>query len=209
MRWGPDWYAWQSGSPARREFGGQPSGNEELNAFARAAVRAQPLDYLEAVGTDSLRYFRPSFGDPPIFSGDGRGALDVERRSPDVERDVMATINAYYADERIDIDSSVAEIGVLQEVLRLNAVPMTLFAVLALAGAALARGRLRAGLVLMVGTSAALLVIPPATAIWGARYAVPVTGPLVGSAAAGLWLVVERLGRRGRAPDAGRSPREM
>jgi hypothetical protein len=201
-RLGPDWYAWEPGSPAQREFGGQPNGSDELNAFARAAILGQPLDYLEAVGTDSLRYFRPSLGDPPSFSGVGGEVLDIERRSPGVEETVNEEINSYYADERLEIDGSVAQIGKLQDVLRMNPVPMTVVALLSVLALTLARGRLRAGLVLMVGTSAALLVIPPATAVWGARYAVPVTGPLVGSAAIGVWLAIRRVrARRGGAPE--------
>jgi hypothetical protein len=60
-------------------------------------------------------------------------------------------------------------------------------------------------MVLILGTSAALLVIPPATAIWSARYAVPLTGPLVGAAAVGAWLLVSRWRDRGRRAPA---PRE-
>ena len=48
------------------------------------------------------------------------------------------------------------------------------------------------GLVLLLGTSLGMMVIAPATAIWSARYAVPVSGPIVAAAAIGAWLVVER-----------------
>jgi hypothetical protein len=193
---GPDFYAWEPDSPAWQEFGGPPNGNEELTAFARAAILAQPLDYLEAAGKDSLRYYAPSLG-ARDYSGVGFEVVDIDRRAPGVEEEINAGINSYYDDTQLEIHGLAGDLADLQRVLRLQPWLMTLLTALTIVALVLARGRMRAGLWLLAGASAAMLLIPPATAIWSARYAVPITGPLVGCAAAGAWLAVQRL-REGR-----------
>ena len=192
---GPDFYAWEPGSPARRLYGGQPNGNDELTEFARRAVTSQPLDYLRAVTIDSLRYFYPRLG-ARDYSGVGFDVIDIDRRAPGVEEEINAGIDAYYADEPLEITGLAGQLSDLQQVLRLQPWTMIVVTLLSLAALVLARGRLRAGIVLMLAISAALLIIPPATAIWSARYAVPVSGPLVGCAAVGAWLIVTRLRER-------------
>ena len=78
---GPDFYGYEPGSPARQLFGGPPEGNEELSAFARRALFAQPFSYLSDVGRDLVRYFFPSF-QPQDFSGVGLELLAIDRRAP-------------------------------------------------------------------------------------------------------------------------------
>jgi hypothetical protein len=196
---GPDFYAWEPGSPARQEFGGQPEGNEELTAFARAAILAQPLDYLADAGKDSLRYWAPQLNNRD-YGGVGFEVVDIDRRAPGAEEEINAAINAYYDDEPLEIHGLSSELADLQDVLRLQPWLMTVLTVFSIVGLVLARGRLRRGLVLLLGVSLLLLVIPPATAIWSARYAVPVTGPLLGAAGVGVWLALERIRRREPAP---------
>ena len=53
---------------------------------------------------------------------------------------------------------------------------LLLCVLLGAAGVVLARGRLRWGVVLLLGTSLAMMVIAPATVIWSSRYAVPPRG---------------------------------
>lgn len=195
---GPDFYAWEPDSPARQEFGGQPNGNEELTAFARSAILNQPFDYLRTAATDSLRYFYPRAG-ARDYGGVGFDVIDISRRAPGIEEEINAGIDAYYVDEPLEITGLADELSDLQQVLRLQPWLMTIVVLLGLAGLVLARGKLRMGMLLMLGTSAALMIIPPATAIWSARYAVPVTGPLVGCAAVGAWLVAERVRGRPRS----------
>jgi hypothetical protein len=192
---GPDFYAWEPDSPAREEFGGQPHGNEELASFARAAILAQPLDYLADAGKDSLRYWAPSLN-ARDYGGVGFEVVDIDRRAPGVEEEINAGINAYYADEPLEIHGFAGELADLQSALRLQPWLMHALTALSIAALVLSRGRLRRGLVLLLGVSLLLLVIPPATAIWSARYAVPVSGSLVGAAAVGAWLLFERFRRR-------------
>jgi len=193
---GPDFYAWVEGSPARDLYGGHPNGNEELNSFAQAAILAQPWDYAKTVTIDSLRYFWPGL-DSRDYGGVGIDVLDIDRRSG-VEPEVGAALDDYYADETLHVGGLAGALADVQDVLRIQWWTMIVFAVLGACALVLSRGRLRWGMVLMLGTSAALLVIPPATAIWSARYAVPLTGPMAGAAAVGAWLLFRRI-RDGRA----------
>ena len=192
---GPDFYGHEPGSPARRLFGGPPAGNDELATFARRALLAQPLSYAEDFGRDLIRYFHPSFR-PQDYSGVGLELLDVNRRAPGAEEAIAAALNSYYADDTYEINSGVQTLADVQDLLRVH--PKLLLACLLLGGAGLllARDRLRRGLALLIGASVGVMAIAPATAIWNARYAVPVSGPIVASGAIGAWLIATSL--RGR-----------
>src|SRR4051794_39614720 len=54
-----DFYFWSGGSPARLAFGPPNTNDEQVGAFAHAALRAQPGDYFKAVGQDFARYVWP------------------------------------------------------------------------------------------------------------------------------------------------------
>jgi hypothetical protein len=196
---GADFYAHEPGSPARRLYGEPPAGNDRLTAFARAALLAQPLSYAEDLGRDLVRYFHPGF-QPQDFSGVGLEVLDVNRRAPGTEEGLAAAMNGYYDDDVYEIDSDVETVADLQDVLRVHPKLLLLCVLLGGAGIVLARGRLRWGLVLLLGTSLGMMLIAPATAIWSARYAVPAGGPIVAAAAIGAWLLVARLRPEVRPP---------
>lgn len=192
---GPDFYGQQPDSPARRLFGEPPAGNEQLGEFARRALLAQPFSYLSDLGRDLIRYFDPTF-EPQDFSGVGLELLDVNRRAPGTELPLAAILNGYYDDDTYEIDGGVETLADLQDVLRVH--PKLLLICLLLGGGGLlfARGRLRWGVVLLLASALAMMVIAPATAIWSARYAVPASGPIVAAAAIGAWLLAGRA--RGR-----------
>jgi hypothetical protein len=193
---GPDFYAWEEGSPAVEHFGYQPAGNDEVGEFGRAAILGQPLDYLGTVLRDSLRYYFPSLGTRP-YGGVGYEVIDIDRRAPGVEEEVAAGVNDYYEDEQVELNGLAGSLADLQDVLRLQPWLLGLGTLAGIAALFLSTGALRAGLALVLGLSAALLVIPPATAVWSARYAVPITGPLLGAAATGIWLAGLRWSGRG------------
>jgi hypothetical protein len=189
---GPDFYGHEPGSPARRLYGGPPAGDEQLGEFARRALFAQPLSYAADLGRDLVRYFFPGF-QPQDFSGVGLEVLDVNRRAPGTEEALAAALNGYYDDDAYEIDSDVETLADLQDILRVHPKLLLVFVLLGGTGIALARGRLRWGLVLLLGTALGMMVIAPATAIWSARYAVPASGPIVAAAAIGTWLLAGRL----------------
>ena len=149
------------------------------------------------VARDFVRYFEPSF-QPQDFSGYGYDELDVELRLP-AEPTVVSAINSYYGDVAIEVDDGIEVLGELQDVVRIHPKLLALAILLAVAGLILGRGRARAGVALLLGTSLVLLLVPPATAIWSSRYAVPVSGPLVASAAIGTWLALGAIRGRLRA----------
>ena len=211
---GPDFYAWQPGSPAIQMFAGDDAirrafrrgsdplglhdeGDEQLRAFAREALIHQPLSYAKVVARDFVRYFEPTF-QPQDFSGYGYDELDVELRLP-AEAIVLSAINSYYGDVAIEVGDGIEPLGELQDVVRIHPKLLALAILLAVAGLILGRGRARAGVALLLGTSLVLLLAPPATAIWSSRYAVPVSGPLVASATIGTWLALGAIRGRLRA----------
>lgn len=199
QRSGPDFYGQQPDSPARKLFGAPPAGDDQLGAFARAALRAQPLSYLEDVTRDFIRYFVPTF-QPQDFSGVGYEVVDVDRRAPGTEEFQVLALNNYYADDRYTIEPGIAKLADVQEVLRVHPKLLLLSVILGFAGLVLARGRLRRGVALLLLAALTIMAIAPATAIWSSRYAIPADGPLAACGAIGAWLVYRRIAGRGDSP---------
>jgi hypothetical protein len=189
---GPDFYGWEQGSPAVRMFGGPPLGNDTLLDFAREAILNQPADYARAVAKDTTRYFVPNLAVNP-YDGVGYDSLDIERRSPVIDQDVSGRINDYYADEAVAIDGGVGTLGAVQDWLRVQPALMGIALIAGVIGVALGNRRQRWGLVLLLGASLALLLLPSATASYNARYAIPIGGPLIAAGALGAWLLIRRL----------------
>jgi hypothetical protein len=183
----PDIYGWSpKESPAHRVFGWPPAGNDQVAAFGWAAVRAQPGEYLEAVVSDVGRYF--GFGVDSILFTSTR--IQWERGDT---RNVMPWINDYYQDERYSVGGPIGEVEDLQEVLRVHPWLLSVALVAALAGLVVGRGRPRSmiGVFLIVGLL--LVIIPPVTATYNFRYALPANGPLIAAGAVGVWLVITRM----------------
>lgn len=196
---GPDFYGWQPGSPARILYGGPPAGNDQLSAFSVEALLHQPLSYAKVVARDLIRYYHPKFS-PQDFSGYDYGELSVEIRLPEVEPSLNRSMNGYYADDELHFGDGLEALGTIQEIIRLHPKLLLIATLFAVIGVFLAKGRQRSGLVLLLGTSVLLLVIPPATAIWSSRYAIPAGGPLIAAGLLGLLLIINR--RRDRPSEA-------
>ena len=190
---GPDFYGQAPDSPARILFDKPPFGDESLKAFGRRAIAAQPLDYAKAVGRDLVRYFDPQF-DPQDFSGAAYDILAIDRRAGALESEIGFALNGYYDDDTFVIDDdATAILGDIQAVVRVHPKLLLGSLILALCGLVLANGRLRWGIALLLALGCAMMLIPPLTAIWNSRYAVPAQGFLLASGMLGLWLVVIRL----------------
>jgi hypothetical protein len=203
---GPDFYGWDAKSPARRLFGGQPTGDAELNTFARRAIFDQPLAYVETVGYDTLRFFVPKtplvpdwFENRP-FSGPGYEITDVDRRSPDFEQQVLDSVRIRYPDANQSVDGSLDTLGDVQELLRVHPGLMLAAVIVATAGLFVARGAARAAIWLLLSVSLFQLVVTVATTIYTARYAIPVQGPLIAAGAIGAWQLVTAYERRRQVP---------
>ena len=202
-RFGPDFYGWEPGSPAINLFTYPPNGDDKLGAFAREAILHQPRAYAQAVATDVARYFIPDYK-TYAFGGPGYDTLDIDRRDPVLEREVYGWVSAYYDGNFHEIDRGVSVLSEIQDWVRVQPLLMLAAIALGVAGIVLARGRVRAALVLLCGTVLLLLLIPSATANYNVRYGIPVGGPVMLAGALGLWVILGRISQwRGRTPEPG------
>ena len=183
-------YLWFDGSPARARFGHPPIGNDTVGEWGRAAILAQPFDYL----SDVLRQL-PRFVDPSAYHRQytGGGPFSIARRNPNAERLVGFDVNRDYDAARLHVGGGVERVAEWQDTERLGGVVPGALVVLALLGPLLARGAARRAALLFALAGGGLVVLPAATLTLIARYAVPPT-PLVAAAAGiGAWAVAERL----------------
>jgi 4-amino-4-deoxy-L-arabinose transferase-like glycosyltransferase len=194
-RYGPDFYTWDSRSPAHRQFGFPPAGDDTLGEFAREVVTHQTTYYGWVVFRDWARYFLPGLNDEQSYVVNYE-YLDIDRRERGVERDVEASTQNYYPGETHADEDGLTVLTDLQQVFRVH--PLLMLQAVALAGFGiwLARGRVRAGLVLLLGGPLVALLIASATVSYNARYVIPLEGPLIASGAVGLWVIVDRLRER-------------
>jgi hypothetical protein len=196
-RAGPDYYAWSKRSPAERLYGYPPAGDETLGEFGRSAILHQPRDYLTAVGRDTLRYFFPEINNEQLLGGTDYEYLDIHRRDRPIERDVQRWLDYYYDPEPPSIDQDALDtLTEVQQVLRVQPILMLQAVILGALGIAFARGRVRAALVLLLGSSLVLLVFAAAITTYNARYTIPIGGPLIAAGAIGLWVCLSRFGGR-------------
>ena len=189
---GPTYYVGVREAPSRRLFGLPPDGNDELGAFARAAIRAQPLDYASTVATDLARYVSPGL-ERRRFGGLGPEALRIDQtgKTPD--------FGGYYRDVEQEQRSGAKAIAAYQRIARVHGPLYVLGFALCLVGFMLARGRVRAGIGLLGGGAFMLLLFPSAILTYNPRYGIPPTGPLAAAAALSAAVLYERLrGRPGR-----------
>ena len=202
---GPDFYSWQPDSPAQKAFGPPPTANDRIGEFGRAVIKAQPVDYARAVGNDFVRYFFPGLNPTREYATAGYDLLEITRRDRVVEEDVRENSISNYFDpvDPVQVTGFAGTLSDIQQVLRVH--PLLLFqaAILALLGIIWGRGRTRAGIVLLGGSSILMLGVAASTT-YNARYAIPIDGPMVAAGAIGLWVVLERQrARRRRTAQAG------
>lgn len=205
---GPDFYGWQPTSPAVKLFGGPPTGGPKLSAFAKAAIVHQPGAYAAAVINDTMRYFAPGWNDEKPYGGPAYDLMDVNRRAPDSEAYTSKHLSHWYDPVTLRVRGGVEALSDVQQIFRVQPLLLLQALLLGFAGLALTRGPLRATLVLLLGLSLLTMVIPAATALYSARYAIPVDGPLIAAGCLGLWLIVARARGDARAvtPNSSAAP---
>src|SRR5258707_6081433 len=148
-----------------------PHGAGRLDAFSRAAILHQPLDYLEAVGRDLYRYVNPAAFNR---TGAGGGADSVIEygRGPQGEALTQPLVAAYWSTNgfiRRDVD------GLIDYAKAAEIPGGGLLALVLLAGGApfVTRGRARRSAAVLLMTALILLVVPVATLLYDGRYTVP------------------------------------
>jgi Dolichyl-phosphate-mannose-protein mannosyltransferase len=192
-RQGSDFYTWNGRSPARRLFGYPPEGNSELTAFAREVIIHQPFRYGLVVLRDTTRYFAPDIDIEAEGSGTPSSWTTFARRDVN-ESSIAGAVRSYYPTETVHFNGALARtLTDLQALLRVQPALMLLSVILGAVGIWLSSGRVRAGLILLLGSALLLLVIPSATAAFSARYAYPAGGPFIAAGAIGVWVIFRRL----------------
>jgi hypothetical protein len=204
---GPDYYTWRKQSPARRAFGYPPAADSSLRAFGVKAILAQPRAYASAVGRDFMRYFFPAINDDQFLAGVDYDYLDIQRRDHAIEKDIQNRMLAYYDPDPQNVDKDALDtLTDFQQALRAHPLLMLQAAILGALGIWLGSGKARWALVLLLGTSLGLLLIPSAIGTYNARYSIPVGGPLIASGAIGLWVLIGRIRDGGEAARSRLSP---
>lgn len=179
LRPGPDYYAWEPGSPAIRLFGSRPT-DERLTRFAKQVVLHQPLTYTRTALRDVARYFVP-LGDKRPFSGVGMTVLDLDRRD-DAEPQVLRAVNAYYDDEHPRVRGGASTLAAIQGVLRITPLVTTALTLLTLVALIAGAGAVRRYAALALLLALGQLFVSAFSTIYSARYALPVV-PLLAIAA--------------------------
>jgi hypothetical protein len=197
---GGDFYAWVGG-PARAAFGAPPRGDEQVGAFARAAIRAQPGDYLRAVATDLARYVDPDAGRERPYNGDPPEQVSFARREPDAQAASERALARHLAPAEVERTAALSVLEGWGRVVRLHGLLLVALLALAVAGALAGRGRARAPAAVLALVGLTLLAAPALTGLYNARYAVPAAGPLVAAGALGASaLATRRRATRGLRP---------
>jgi Dolichyl-phosphate-mannose-protein mannosyltransferase len=193
---GTDFYFWSPHSPAQRAFGKPPAGDRLVGAFAHAAIERQPLDYLGTVAVDFARYVAPEFRRRPRAGETQEQYLEQAQRPTEL-RFLLGELRSFYVDvpaaRRGDARLTIAYVRAFQ----VRGPLMALLLALALAAPLTARGERRTAALALAATAYVLLLVPVATQVYDARYALAALGPL--SAAAALALDSIRRPRRAAA----------
>lgn len=181
---GGNHYAWLAG-PGRRLFGGPPTGDAVVGSFGRAAIKAQPRDYAEAVATDLVRYVAPGFN-----ARRDSGALPADTRFPPSDRSaegqVLAALEPLYGRQQLRERGGTEMLEAWSGVVRLHGALIGLLLAAAMAACVTLRGPARRAAGVLTALALVMLVVPALISEYSHRYAVPLA-PLLAVCAA-LWL---------------------
>jgi len=211
-----NWYIFDLDSPAIRHYGVPPwplervppaayrwPGNEPTGRFARAVLRAQPLDYLASVLEGLANYVRPRAGRPSVFEYDQR-KLIAELHNERFEAAAGPDIASYYTSSGRYLRRNVRALESFGRAARTEGPLTAVLAIGAAAGVLLARGTTARAACLFASSALSLAAAPVALLFYDVRYAAPMAVPLTAAAAIGLDRLCDRSARRS-SPLAGSS----
>lgn len=193
----PDVYLWGPTSPAGRAFGKPPAGNEHTLAFARAAIRSQPLDYAEAVIVDLARFVTVK----GVGTEDVPGAevMAFSEKPAAYRRRTARQLERWFGPLDPGPRGTLGEaLAGYQRVVRGHGLLILAGFGLAIAGLVAGDRRTRLAILLLAGVAIELLLFPAASLAYGSRYALPALGPLADAAALAVWVLLSR--RTARPP---------
>ena len=190
QRPGPFHWYFNPESPAWQAFPSlSPDDDDEVGAFARAAIIHQPADYARAVAKDVARYFDPHVGAERAESGTDASAITF---TAGTDATYVAKVDSQYSGFDPTPNRGAGFLESYGAIFRLSG--FLLLALIVLSAIALLRGPRagRAALVLCATSALVLLVTPPAVSSYDGRYAIPPAALLTVSAAAGLAVLARR-----------------
>lgn len=201
-------YLFDPEAPAPSNFGAFGASDELVGEWAKRAIRAQPLDYLETVWEYGSGYY--PFGGTPDGGTELDPQLDFTARSL-FEAQIERGLESFFDDFTVDRDEPGLELlRGWQQVFRFGAPALAITTVLALVGLFVGGRRSRAGVLLFGIGGLALLVAPVLTGNFVGRYTVPMAGPLLAAAAITLLALWRRFGARGPdGPEGGAPPAQV
>jgi hypothetical protein len=187
-------YIYNTESPAQRLFGppylvsSYPHAMERLREWSEAAIRGQPLDYLNAVWLDTRRLFSPnasSYGDLSadqliaylLYGADRSGSNEF----------VEYWQSKLYPHDPQPHHGGVGAFKVWEAITRIVNFWMALLLALCLAGPWVLSGRARAGMILFSATALMLLLFPIVSKAYDYRFVVPAFAPLVAAGVLAAW----------------------
>ena len=189
VRHHPGWWVFDQRSPLAqvREEGRRtrPADAHELvGAFSRAAIRAQPGDYLEAVGRDLVRLADPD-GTPGRYPPRLTGRTSGGRAAQEASVELVARMYSSDGIRRGELGGLEA----YERATRLDGVPWLVLLLLGLCGPLALRGAERRAAAMAAAVAVVLTVTPIAIHAYDWRFQLVALGPLSIAAAFGLGAV--------------------
>lgn len=188
QRPGPYYYYFDAASPARGVFPRlDPTDGDVAGRFAKAAILAQPIDYLRTVTKDFVRFFDSAAGFDRALSGSGPEAMSFRQLSPDPQNSAsfVERVKSKYTSVDGMPEAGTSALETYQRTFRLNGLLLFALVVLTAVGCFRCRGQQRSVAIFAGVSAVVLLLIPPAVSAFEARYAIPPAMLLSLSAAIG------------------------
>jgi hypothetical protein len=188
-------YIYSPESPAQRLFGppylisSDPRGMEQLQEWSQAAIRGEPLDYLNAVWLDARRLFSPnapSYGDLTADAFTTYLLKGPDRRSGRNEF-VESWQSQLYPHDPPPHHGGIAAFRTWEALTRVVNLWMAVLLALCLAGLWVLSGRARAGMILFGATAMMLLFLPIVSKGYDYRFTLAAFAPLVAAGALAAW----------------------
>jgi len=198
-----EYYIYTSESPAWRLLGppylysSYPDAMDKLEQYSLAAIRGQPLDYLDAVWNDTIRIVDPDHHSYGALSAEQ--LIDYLQNGPDLtsgRNDFVASWqDALYPDDTYASThrGNMQPLRNWERLTRFDGVWMVLLLALCLAAPWVVPGRARSGARLLAAITLALLLFPLFTKGYDYRFVIPALAPLFATAALSGWGVYTRL----------------
>lgn len=196
-------YIYSGESPAQRLYGppflvSDPQGMEQLQEWSEAAIRGQPLDYLNAVWLDTRRLFSPnapSYGDLTADAFISYLLYGLDGRSGHNEF-VESWQSLLYPHDPPPHHGGIDAFKTWEAMTRVVNLWMMIGLALCLAGPWVLSGRPRAGMILFGVTALMLLFFPIVTKSYDYRFTIPAFAPLAAAASMAAWGLVGAVRRR-------------